>query len=188
MRKWTPWKSKKSPAQDLQEKNQTLPLLFPLPIFNSSPSLLHLSKLLTIWNFFQYGSDSPHLAVMNKFIRSQHERFREYFAAVCNVESPEKHFNRDEYSDFVSLGKPFISVQLRDLMNWHQELIKFEEKIAPNSEDRFHLLMIDAGRTVPVDLFNGAGLQQTDFLPLTLSSKFDVAADDLAVSKNNFLK
>ena len=45
---------------------------------------------------------------------------RKYFAAICEVEDPEIHFNMDQYTDVTRVTKPIIYISIGEIIDTHK--------------------------------------------------------------------
>jgi Ras GTPase-activating-like protein IQGAP1 len=83
-----------------------------------------------------YGdSENAHLSCLNPFIKESHELIRNYFNEVCHVNEAEEYFGIDEYTDSSMLTKPLVYMTVQEICDTHKILIKYLDKIAPESND-----------------------------------------------------
>uniref|UniRef100_A0A4W4ENL8 IQ motif containing GTPase activating protein 2 n=1 Tax=Electrophorus electricus TaxID=8005 RepID=A0A4W4ENL8_ELEEL len=104
---------------------------------------------------FEDGSD--HLTPMNSYISSTYRKFRAFFQAACDVQTPEEKFNVDEYSDMVTLSKPVIYISIEEIINSHSLVLEHKEAIAPDHSDLLHELLEDLGEVPDVESMLGEG-------------------------------
>uniref|UniRef100_A0A4W4EN79 IQ motif containing GTPase activating protein 2 n=1 Tax=Electrophorus electricus TaxID=8005 RepID=A0A4W4EN79_ELEEL len=102
---------------------------------------------------FEDGSD--HLTPMNSYISSTYRKFRAFFQAACDVQTPEEKFNVDEYSDMVTLSKPVIYISIEEIINSHSLVLEHKEAIAPDHSDLLHELLEDLGEVPDVESMLG---------------------------------
>ena len=128
-----------------------------------------------------FGTDSPHLLGMNKYIMEAHARFKGYFSDICDVEEPEVVFNIDQYSDISRVTKPLICISVGEVVDMHRLLLENQSTIAPSPSDPLHELLTDLGEVLPVEALLGeqAASEHRDRLAkteltLTLSSKHEL--------------
>ncbi|XP_026870883.2 ras GTPase-activating-like protein IQGAP2 [Electrophorus electricus] len=139
---------------------------------------------------FEDGSD--HLTPMNSYISSTYRKFRAFFQAACDVQTPEEKFNVDEYSDMVTLSKPVIYISIEEIINSHSLVLEHKEAIAPDHSDLLHELLEDLGEVPDVESMLGEGavdpndpnkentlsqLAKTE-ISLTLTNKFELKDGD----------
>ncbi|ESN91702.1 hypothetical protein HELRODRAFT_108462 [Helobdella robusta] len=133
-----------------------------------------------------FGSDSPHLVSMNKYIMDAHARFKRYFQEICEVDEPDVVFNIDRYSDVARIIKPVIYISVGEIVDLHKLLLVHQHVIAPDPHDPLHELLDDLGDVADVDAILGDAscdevarqqMAKTE-ISLMLSNKFELPDDD----------
>ncbi|XP_063001981.1 ras GTPase-activating-like protein IQGAP3 [Elgaria multicarinata webbii] len=140
-----------------------------------------------------FEGENAHLRVVNQYLEETHRTFRKFISAACSVPEPEDRFNVDKYSEMVAITKPVVYITVGELLNTHKLLLEHQRSVAPDPRDPLHGLLEDLGELPTAHSLIGEGeargangnWEQT--LPqlakmevsLTLSSKFDVAEEDV---------
>uniref|UniRef100_UPI00358F684B ras GTPase-activating-like protein IQGAP1 isoform X2 n=1 Tax=Myxine glutinosa TaxID=7769 RepID=UPI00358F684B len=136
-----------------------------------------------------FDGESSHMASMNDYLLSAHQKFREFFEEACEVLDPEEMFNIDEYSDLVTVIKPVVHTTAEEIINTHMLLLEHEDTIAVDHNDPLHELLHDLGDVPSLSMLVGDTMEAADTtreaqlakteISLMLKNKFDVPkADD----------
>nr|XP_018671818.1 IQ motif containing GTPase activating protein homologue isoform X1 [Ciona intestinalis] len=156
-----------------------------------------------------FAGDMEHLRSINEYLMQAYERFKKYFAAVCDVPEPEEKYNIDEYSDAVLLVKPVIFISLKEILDTHKLLLEHEDEVASDASDPIHEMLEELGEVPDIASLIGTNMlksprkgepggvqpteeQRTELLKteisLTLASKVEIKEDDESDIKNLILR
>ncbi|GAA5869494.1 hypothetical protein JCM3774_001467 [Rhodotorula dairenensis] len=92
-----------------------------------------------------FGSDQPHLAPMNDFIRTSSETFLEWIRKATLVEDAEVHFGTDQYHDAASGRMPVIYISPNDIYALHCVLADQIHSVAPHQTDPVREIISELG-------------------------------------------
>lgn len=123
-----------------------------------------------------FGSESPHLVCLNKFISQAHASFKQYFKDICDVQEPSEVFNIDQYSDLCHITKPMIVISADEVVEMHRILLEHANTISPSPTDPLHELLHDLGDVSSVQELMGQN-QARHEITLILSSKHEGVVD-----------
>nr|XP_039271363.1 ras GTPase-activating-like protein IQGAP1 isoform X2 [Styela clava] len=151
-----------------------------------------------------FAGDMEHLKSINKYLSEAYERFKKFFALVCEVPEPEEKYNMDEYSDAVALSKPVIFISIREILDTHKLLLEHEDEIAPDPNDALHETLEELGdvpeiaQLVGGDTSQASGEGEQDEkqleqlgnteVSLTLLNRIEVKEDDDGDVRNVLLR
>lgn len=109
-------------------------------------NLAHIAKILQYAASKKgFGNESPHLECMNPFIIECHDKFKDFFAACCQVGEPEAQFNIDQYTEAALIAKPNIYISLAELCDTHQLLIDHKQTVITHKGDPLVSLLSTLG-------------------------------------------
>lgn len=153
----------------------------------------NLASISKVLQFAAAGQAQEGDEELRKFGADAWRAFRSYFIKCATVESSEKHFNIDEYSDVSMVTKPQITISRADMYYLHEMLANNVEQIAPEKEDPIREVLSDLGdvgseREVLGDDDSTQLAQSKVPMVLTLTNKFEVPADDDSNIKALFVR
>ncbi|EDQ91805.1 uncharacterized protein MONBRDRAFT_14583, partial [Monosiga brevicollis MX1] len=144
-------------------------------------SLALLSRILQAAAAGQTG-EGLHAGIQ-QFVQESWVIFNNFFIDVTRVETPEQHFNMDEYSDATLLTKPQISLSPADIFYTHEMLDQNIDRVCSGQEDHLHAILAELGS--PGEEEEVLGQEDTPDraasnvpMLLTLNNKFEVPLDD----------
>ncbi|XP_077989473.1 ras GTPase-activating-like protein IQGAP1 isoform X2 [Glandiceps talaboti] len=150
-----------------------------------------------------FEGESVYMASLNEYVSEAHIKFRQYFAAACQVPELETKFNMDEFTDFTTTTKPVIYISAQEICDTHQLLLEHQDAISPDASDPLHELLEDLGDQQPsiehligelpgdpndpaIQTFmnNMAKVE----ISLTLNNKFEMMAEDDTDLKTMYIR
>ncbi|XP_006818327.1 ras GTPase-activating-like protein IQGAP1 [Saccoglossus kowalevskii] len=150
-----------------------------------------------------FEGESEYMSSLNKYISEAHNKFRQYFAAVCQVPDLEEKFNMNEFSDFTTTTKPVIYISAREICDTHALLLEHQDVLTQDANDPLHELLEDLGDQQPdiEDLIGELPGDPNDpavqtfmnnmakvEISLTLNNKFEILDEDDTDLKSLFIR
>ena len=116
-----------------------------------------------------FGSDTPHLCVLNQQLILWHESLRQFFNNCCRVPEPGAVFAVTQYSEAALIHRPQIHITLQELYETHCLVLENRSVLAPDASDPLHAVLDDLPAP---DLAAMGDLTGKTEVCLTLASKF----------------
>jgi Ras GTPase-activating-like protein IQGAP2/3 len=141
------------------------------PTMQMRRNLIVLSKLLqAVFNGSLYEKQDE-LAPLNAWIASTRNNMIDFYKNLVEVSDPEDYLQVDKYNELFQQTKPFIIISVDEMLETHQLLRIYGEKIARNPQDPLRIILKEMGEipTVPES-------QKQQELQLVLETRFKKAA------------
>lgn len=132
-----------------------------------------------------FGQDNLYLQPLNSWVTEGLGRWQDSLHNLFSIESPEEHFDADQFSDLHSRIKPTVYMQLSDIFQIHNMVAENLSAVAPSRDDPIKELLSDLGTAKgnEVDLSSASSGGE---ITLTLKSRFKVQEDPHAEARALF--
>ena len=153
----------------------------------------NLASISKVLQFAAAGQQQDGDEELRQFGADAWRAFRSYFIKCATVESSEKHFNIDEYSDVSMVTKPQITISMADMYYLHEMLATNIDQIATDEKDHLRDVLQDLGevgteREVLGEDDSPQLASSKVPMVLTLTNKYEVPADDDSNIKALFVR
>ncbi|GAB7363218.1 hypothetical protein MBLNU230_g3500t1 [Neophaeotheca triangularis] len=147
----------------------------------SAPQRRNLGQVVTVLSQVAagrlFGADNLYLQPLNSWVTESLGRWREILQHLVNIESPEEHFDADQWSDLYSRTKPTLYIKMVDIFALHSLLTENLQAIAPLRDDPLKELLTDLGTAKSNETDLGHAGSGSGEITLTLKSRFTVQED-----------
>eukprot|EP00127_Corallochytrium_limacisporum_P003830 Clim_evm44s153 gene=Clim_evmTU44s153 len=140
-------------------------------------NLGEIAKLLQIMSAkkrFAEGSED-HLARLNNYLSESWVIFRDFFITVTEIESPERHFNQDQYTEDVMVANPTIFISPREIYRTHGLFLQSRADLDLDEEDPLMMLINELppppGYTEEADSMGEQNIGETTEVPVELVNR-----------------
>jgi len=145
-------------------------------------NLAEISKLLhNISVNKPFAEDNPWLQPLNEYISIAAKKFAAFFTKVACVETPEIHFQIDEFDDLTKTNNPVIFISPKEIIEVHSCLVEHIEDVETNEKDPLKIILSDLGEPVKTETSEKE-------ITLTLVNRFADINEDTTNEKKNLFK
>lgn len=147
----------------------------------SPPQRRNLGQVVTVLSQVAagrlFGADNLYLQPLNSWVTESLGRWQEFLGHLINIESPEEHFDSDQWSDLYSRTKPTLYIKMADIFALHSMLADNLPIVAPQRDDPLKELLTDLGTAKSNETDLGHAGSGSGEITLTLKSRFTVQED-----------
>jgi Ras GTPase-activating-like protein IQGAP2/3 len=152
------------------------------PTMQMRRNLIVLSKLLqAVFNGSLYEKQDE-LAPLNAWIASTRTHIIEFYRNLVDVTDPEDYLQVDKYNELFQQTKPFIIISVDEMLETHQLLRIYAEKIARNPQDPLRVILKEIG-----DIPTLPESQKQQELQLVLETRFKKDAVEKRINSTQVL-
>lgn len=145
-------------------------------------NLAEIAKLLhNISANKPFADDNQWLQPLNEYISNAAKKFANFFQKVACVETPEAHFQIDEFDDLTKTSNPVIFISPKEIIEVHQCIVEHIEDIEVNDNDPLRIILNDLGTPVQTETSEKE-------IALTLVNRFADVNDDGDSEKKQLLR
>jgi len=92
-----------------------------------------------------FADDNPWLQPLNEYISIAAKKFAAFFNDVATVDTPEVHFQIDEFDDLTKTSNPVVFLSPKEIVETHSCLQTHIDDIEPNEKDPLRTLLNKLG-------------------------------------------
>ena len=130
-----------------------------------------------------FGQDNLYLQPLNNWVTESLGRWQDALQHLFEIESPEEHFDSEQFSDLYAKTKPTVYIKLSDIFQLHSLVSENMMSIAPSRDDPIKEVLADLGTAKGNESDLGNASSNGGEITLTLKSRFKVQEDPNAESR-----